>query len=388
MDSIPRRGSTGRGNILENSIKIFNDLIQSKCDVEEISTYIINNTLPNEVRSIAWRIFLNILPREKTPFEWIEITRKNREVFDKFQTDPEIENLTKIIRKEDKDAKITDESVAQDFKEANLELNKLANNYDFFKSEIVAETLLRIFLIWKRQNPDIKDNLNAFYVLAGIIFSLYPSILHISNEIKEITSEKDADAKSVFYFLNSEEYFDNDVYSIYDTLMNVKGLKEILNSSNDASSSLSAEELKKLREEEDLNLSKEYVDKLNRYDRISNVYFAIVNKELYNHLNDIKVDSYSVIQKYFKSLLSSNIKLEHLVYFWDNLFLHSPGNDLEFMGYINLALITYFNDQLRTASNSADVSLLLEKYPDLGFDPKNIIKKAMKIRDKVHDALS
>jgi hypothetical protein len=38
-----------------------------------------------------------------------------------------------------------------DYQNVAKEIEKISSNYDFFKSQIVAETLLRLYVIWKKK---------------------------------------------------------------------------------------------------------------------------------------------------------------------------------------------------------------------------------------------
>lgn len=50
---------TGKSSSIEQSINIFSEMLKNnECDLEEILNMVLNQKLPNELRSIAWRIFL------------------------------------------------------------------------------------------------------------------------------------------------------------------------------------------------------------------------------------------------------------------------------------------------------------------------------------------
>lgn len=382
METIPRKSSIGKSSLVDNSINLLNDIIYSKGDMEDISTLVINNNLPNELRSIIWRIFLKIIPNGINTEEWVKITNEHRQHFQIVSKDQDIEKLIKIIRKESNDEQnLSNGQLFADYESAKDALDKISSNYDFFKSQIVAETLLRIFLIWRKSNLDLdaKQIYLAFYILAGVIYSLYPSIIHFTTEQKDINSPADINPKSLFYFLNSEEHFDDDVYSIFDNLMNHKGLKNLINSisTNDRQPLSAIQEQIVSREE----LDKEFISKLNHFERVSYYFLKVSKPDILVELFSKNVDIYDVNVLFISSLLTSFVGFENIVYFWDNIFVNASEEKLEFLDFVSLAFISETSKNSQSIEHLIAYSKNLVRYPA----SQEIVKKAFKIREKVSE---
>jgi hypothetical protein len=393
-----RRSTTGRSNTIESCINTLTDALKdNQFDLEDISTLVINNNLPSELRPVAWEIFLGILPKEKDLYEWVKIIQAERAKFEKISSDKEIEDYTKVIRKETNESSLTPGKLLADYQNVAKEIEKISSNYDFFKSQIVAETLLRLYVIWKKNNPDPTDNnsVESFYILAGVIYALYPSILHFNTEIKEINKKEDVDPRTLFYFLNNEEYFDSDVYMIFDHIMNKLGFESfIVNFSK-----LGRQEWENIYknivqgedEEENSELfkseeSKTLISNMNRLEKISYPYLKVANRILLSHFFSINLDPYHIVQTWFTSLLTNSICFEHLTYLWDNIFLYSQnqGHKFEFLDYILVALISNLSNDL-LISDVMSAKKILMRYPEHNLNLKDIVKKALKLREKISE---
>jgi hypothetical protein len=390
-----RRSSTGRSTVIDNCITTLTELLNNNCNLEDISGMVINNTLPGEFRSIAWRVFLNVLPRKESPGEWVKATQANREKFDQLSKDKEIVEFTKVIRNEVSLDTISNKEITECFNMAQNELGKLSANSDFFKSQIVAETLLRLYIIWRKNNEDFSapnpsSALIPFYILAEVIYALYPSILHFNSEITEIKINDDISPKVLFYFLNSEEYFDADVYSIFTTIINNSQIKEILKNYNNVPIT-DSETIKKIIEndeflslplETEVEESKKVIAGLNRFEKMSYFYLKVANKNLLKFLHTLSPYSIEItFSIWVVSLLTKSIPFDQLTYFWDNIFLNSP-EDFRFIDFICTALLSNLGSELQAGK---DIDLL-GKYPESHLHLKEIIKKALKVQDKVADA--
>jgi hypothetical protein len=390
-----RRSTTGRSNIIESCINTLTDALKdNQFDQEEIATMVINNTLPNELRSVTWKIFLGILPKDKDLFEWVKIIQGERANFEKLSEEKEVEDYAKVIRKEAEEAILTPGALLSDFQNVVKELAKISANYDFFKSQIVAETLLRLYVIWRRNNLNEDDSplsLESFYILAGLIYALYPSILHFNTEIKEITKKEDVDARTLFYLLNSEEHFDSDVYLVFDFIMNKLGFKNFIQNFHKLSRQEWEVVSKFIVQEEGQELfnseeAKTLVQNMNRLEKIAYPYLKIANKQLLSHLFSIQLDSYDIVKSWFTSLMTNSICFEHLTYLWDNVFLHSQEaqTTFEFLDFILVSLFSNLSNEL-LSSDVVTAKKLLMRYPEHNLNLKEIIKKALKIREKISD---
>jgi hypothetical protein len=288
----------------------------------------------------------------------VDIIRTKREHFNKVSKAKSLEEILKYIRGEE--YLVPEGDFELDLKYSFAELKKLSAYYDFFKSQIVSETLMRLFLVWKRNNHELGQHLGALNILAGVIYSLYPSILHFPIDPNEI--KKEVNPKSLFYFLNSEEHFDSDVYIIFDHLMSETELKKLngfyprFTSDSDLKNFIENKEV-------DSNIT----CKMNRLERISLVLMKISNFDLVSYFNLINFDTYDLVYKLFSSLLTSSICFSDLTYLWDNIFLNSEVESLDFLDYVIPSLFNNISSQL-VNTNIETLTSLIIKYPENYFN--------------------
>ena len=72
-------------------------------------------------------------------------------MFNVLEEDEDIQFIDKIIRREIPETEIEMSSLKNEYKYATEQLKNITQIFDFFKSEIVAETLIKIYLIGKKQ---------------------------------------------------------------------------------------------------------------------------------------------------------------------------------------------------------------------------------------------
>jgi hypothetical protein len=373
------RRLSGRSISIENAIGLLKAAIETKSK-NVFETDVLNNTLPNEIRSIAWRIFLNILPVDQSTNDWVGIAKSQRAQFAVFSAEKEIDEFSRMIRGESTDNEILHKSELWDiYKLAREELDRISSTYDFFKSQIVAESLLRLYLIWAKQYTGGFDT-KAFYILAGLIYTLYPSILHVTTPILD---ENLNDPQWLFNYLNDEEFFDSDVFFIFDNLMNHKQIKHIASEFKNSPRADIIEVEKRIIDSE--NIDMEYVATLSRFEKISYYYLRLINPTLTKYLFSIKLDVHEVLQAWIPSLLTSTISFERLTYFWDNIFYNCRNDSLDFVDHLSISLINNLSGEL-IVNNLVDNKISLMKYPDtMLLDEKEIVKKAMKLNEKLNE---
>jgi len=391
------RPSKGRSSVIELSISILREILKDdRCDLEEITTMMLNNTLPNELRSIVWRIMLGVLPKDRNYYDWVEITQNERNTFNKLAADQEIQDYLKVIRKEADNQILKQGELLDDFILSQENIKEIEGPaHDFFKSENVRETLLMLYVIWRKNNPDVVTKfLQPFHILADLIYCLYPSILHNATSLKQINSRDDLDVKTLYYYLNDEEFFDSDLYAIFDKVMMQKGFKDLINNySNEVWQDIEYVKEKIVFNKEFFqqnDQSKLALAKLNRSEKISYVFLKIVNPNLLNHMINNGIPINLFVQSLLTTLLMSSISFGELTYFWDNIFTHSDANSddaFNFIDFIIVSLLNYMNDLLMN-SNKDNWQDNIFKNRENRLDNKHIMNKALKFKEKIIEALN
>lgn len=389
-----RRSSTGRSKILESSINLLSEFIKIR-DLEDIYGLVINNSLPGEFRSTAWRIFLGILDKDDCN-NWAKTTKSLRDNF--YGLSKQLnENVLKYLRNElneDQTKLLIDERSINVLKTIRRELNHISENFDFFKSEIISEIVIRLLYLWSLSNPDFNDFNLIVSILAGIIYCLYPSILHIDVNLLGINEDnlENLEVQSLFYYLNTEEHFDADVFIIFDRVMN-KGIKHFI-SSRKQYQPISLNEFTENQKIEDLSILLDRATKYNKVDRILAFYLRIVSPEMLTKISGQLNVTYHILESLISSLLSQNLNSENIVYLWDCIFINESYCSSEtkvqfendYFNFTDFILLSYIILNKDHAGKSDFEKIFLNSL--LNLNGREVLKKAIKLREKVNNFYS
>jgi len=205
----------------------------------------------------------------------------------------------------------------------------------------------------------------------------------------------------LFFFLNSEEHFDADLYSIFKNVMD-RCLKDLFNySKQDRKSEFDFSDEYKLT----ITLEQIQITDLSSIKkRIAAIFYYFLrqsNLSLFNHLID-KVDPFIFMFRWILCVLNREIPLKNIIYIWDSIFvvenldkkasiLHKtiPYGSLNFLDFICVSMIDNIKDKLYSYDydDSTYILQMLMNYPDT-VNYKNIIKTALKFRELHHDILT
>lgn len=388
---IQRRSSKGRSDFLDDSIKILESMFLAKGNnrFSDVNSLILNNALPNELRSILWKVFLDILPINGDAKEWIDITTKYKQKYSSLNSQlKELDTITKIMKKELNESDIPDfknTPIYKNYQAARQFLDEnLSEIYDLFKNESLAETLIRNYIIFRHYNEDFEFSHQPFlHILSAVIYSLYPCIIHHYEKI----DVEGSNTKSMFYYLNSEDNFDEDVYWIYDAILNGKRFKETIlniNKETDLNNIKGKEEIQKL----DLKA----VTKL----EFLYVLLTVENPDLIKHMRKIQADISLVFKYWITTLFSSSFTLEHLIYILDIIFSYDciSSEDYEdgvsqnnwpfrFLYFVSASIISELSEDLVKISDHKDFNDYLLVNFNRKLDFKQIISNAFDTREKL-----
>ncbi len=411
MDTIIRNRSSslGRSSLIEKSINIFQNFYSTDFDLEEFSSIIINNELPGEFRSILWRVYLGILPTPFTNKELISHTKSYRKEFDSVITEKLFQNTlnfynNKLIDKKDSLQSVEMINFKNDFEHdfafIKQEIDNYSKDYDLFKSEILKESFLTIYLAWRVKN-DVKLHENSIVsvsrILAIIIYSLYPCILHLNNSdcLNDEIDDNEENLKTIFYYLNFEDYHDHDIFKIFETILQMAGLKNyIIDFSDGTLKNQLNEEISKVENTQESNLdemferklnldSKEHLFSNNIIENISFNFLFFINKDLLKKLCMKDFNVYNYTGSYYLSFLYNATKFENVSYLADNILMHSKKEELRFLGYLIISILINLEDDYVDLSKE-ELRHFFDNFPLIRSDPKDYIGKALKIREKIN----
>ena len=391
-----RRTSLGKSTFIDIAISSIFDIQNSGGDIQSLVSLALDKNLINEIRSVAWRIFLGILPA-KTPEDWVTKTKQFREFYESELT--RLSNECKFIDgllsigEAQNLLKTNTLDLLGDFNVVIKEESKKSMIYNS-----LSESAQKIYLAWftKSDNSGLsKEQIkSSFLTLLTLMFALYPSMIHVSAEESDIPSVKSDTnlpaPKDLLYFLSSEDYFDHDIYAIFCEIME-KGLKKLIsynhtNKTNDLFDKVTSV----------ITKGKQVAEVLKDEERCTTdfyFYLNVCNKELVTHLakDCNNLDLSSLIHALTSSLFYG-LDVEHLIYVWDCILvcenninfdftcMNKQQTSLNFVDFLACVLISNTDPKVfeKKELSTCDVFNNLKES-----DFKVIIEAALKLREKV-----
>lgn len=402
-----RKSSLGRSSLIERSIKLLESFFSNDLDQEEFNTLIINNELPGEFRSILWRSLLGILPYTRDKKDWINSTFSYRQSFENYINNKNIQNAVSYYSSRllgENEGSLNSFTLDFDFEpEFSLIRNELevySRDYDIFKSEFLKNSFLLIYIVWRTKNNNKlnQDSINFICkILAILIYSLYPSIIHLNQDVEDIKAEE-LDNKKIFYFLNSEDYFDHDIYEIFENILKNSELKEyVIKHSEGSLESKLYIEIKQMTSFNEANIEELFKNKLslkdeknghetglNFIEKISFNFLYFINKSVLQTLQIKGLDIYNLVARYYLSLFFTATKFENISYYIDIVLMNAKTEQLRLLGYIIISSLIILEADYASLSK-AELEGFFDSYPLANRDPKDIVGKALKIREKINN---
>lgn len=388
---LQKQNSKGRSDYIETSIYLLESLFREDASINEIQISMNNRSIPSEFRSIAWRVFLKILPFKKCAKDWVVITIKSREDYNsklnKVQYLDIIENILHKKTKFNELTTLTELNFVQseEFKIFNevysFITENLASAYDLFKNDYIVESFIKVYLTYIA-NHDIKNFSHAPFmnILSALMYGIFPSIIHhfsnTTEDIVKLYSENNLDnnkiTKELFAFLNSENYFDHDVYTIFETILETYKHKELILSLN-KESQLTISNSNEIEKLDTMNIT------------VADLVFLIIKiqkPELALFIIEKKFSISSVIKFWVSTFFSSTFLLDDVTYLLDSIFCNEEqlSNEEVNLGFINPLLNFHFLYFMLGSLLCSGADTLM-KFEELDEFNNHLLVNGLKIRD-------
>ena len=344
------------------------------------------------IRGMAWKIFMEVLPANDSIEKWIEKLQYLREEYkilsDKmtkkqnfFKKEEEIKkekekeniiNLNNIkIRKnslltnpyyEEKETK----------KLINLDLNRTFQELELFHNEEIKNKLSRILFIWNNENPNLGYQQGMNDILSIIFLCLYP--YYFPNEkklsIESIMKDKINKIKNseiLYLFFHDEEELESDLYICFNNIMK-KGVISLYDFDFE-SKDKQIDYIKKIllfKNEYNFEKEEELNSPLNlRCNMLIKEKLKKLDYELYNHFNKIGLDCTIFLQRWLKCIFNREFELKDVLIIWDAV-IASPeiqkGYNLSKIDLIALSMILRIRNILILCDQNQCFMMLLQ-YP-------------------------
>uniref|UniRef100_A0A8D2BEX3 TBC1 domain family member 5 n=1 Tax=Sus scrofa TaxID=9823 RepID=A0A8D2BEX3_PIG len=292
-------------------------------------------------RSICWKLFLCVLPQDKS--QWISRIKELRAWYSNVK-EIHITNPRKVVGQQDL---MINNPLSQD--EGSL-WNK------FFQDKELRSMI----------EQDVKRGMHE--LLAPIVFTL-----HCDHQAFLHASESAQPSEEMKTLLNPE-YLEHDAYAMFSQLMETA---EPWFSTFEHDGQKGKETLMPpipFARPQDLGPTIAIVTKVNQ---IQDHLLKKHDIELYMHLNRLEIAPQIYGLRWVRLLFGREFPLQDLLVVWDALF--ADGLSLSLVDYIFIAMLLYIRDALISSNYQTCLGLLMH-YPLIG-DVHSLILKALFLRD-------
>ena len=378
---------------IEDCINSFTNFILKDYSIDNLyKLSMVGELGEKNIRGMAWKIFMEVLPANDSIEKWIEKLQYLREEYkilsDKmtkkqnfFKKEEEIKkekeneniiNLNNIkIRKnslltnpyhEEKETK----------KLINLDLNRTFQELELFHNEEIKNKLSRILFIWNNENPNLGYQQGMNDIVSIIFLCLYP--YYFPNEkklsIESIMKDKINKIKNseiLYLFFHDEEELESDLYICFNNIMK-KGVISLYDFDFE-SKNKQIDYIKKIllfKNEYNFEKEEELNSPLNlRCNMLIKEKLKKLDYELYNHFNKIGLDCTIFLQRWLKCIFNREFELKDVLIIWDAV-IASPeiqkGYNLSKIDLIALSMILRIRNILILCDQNQCFMMLLQ-YP-------------------------
>ena len=416
---------------IKKSIENLSEIVKNKIKIKEMAGQSIEGKTENELRSILWRIYLDIISYN-TIEEMNKDVSASREEYNKkisqYKTDDYILFLNSQNNQTDISSfleklenfnifKGSEKSTNQNnFLESinliKLDVNRTFQDIDLFRNKKIIESISKILYIWNFENFDTGYCQGMNEIVGTIYYALFPSyLLETSEKSEEKISDSEKENFNVdsknnndgFYLLNSEIFVEADVYVIFSQIMK-RGFKDLYNYHDRRfrpkkqpddppikSNLLSIEDINKM----------EISDLKKRIYKIFFIYLQITDNILYEFISEI-CDPFIFLFRWILCILNREISIKNIIYVWDAIFAiefldrnfenyvdnpHIEQTHFHFLDFLCVAMIKNLKHQIIKEEDSGLVLSTLMNFPNEN-NIRQIISDALIIRDEIISYLS
>ena len=392
-----------KNNINELSLIFKEKILLNPYRVEDLKKFAIEAKLTKEnLRPMAWKIFLGVLPETTSLREWVEIISNQREEYKKklkkfckikkFVGDP----LGGNKKKKKNEGPIEDTDLKNLI---NKDLDRTHQEIDLFLQNKIKNILANVLYIWSKENSTVSYRQGMNELLAIIFISFYPYYFTCTRKpkttkediieyLKDINLYKD----DIYIYFHDEDEIQSELFYTFEALMK-KGMANLF----DPHVLQKDEPGYKLYEifpqmwKDDSNENKPtYVYR--RCSLLIKEKLKSLDNDLYAHFKKIDLNCEVFLQRYLRCIFCREFNLNDVYIIWDIIFYDNYVNrekekyDFIYMEYICIAMIFKIRDKLKDADQNECFTTLF-KYPEIK-DIMDIIKLSKKVEQAINERLN
>ena len=392
-----------KNNINELSLIFKDKILLNPYRVEDLKRFAIEAKLSKEnLRPMAWKIFLGVLPNTTSLREWVEIISNQREEYKKklkkfckikkFVGDP----LGGGKKKKKNEGPVED----TDLKELiNKDLDRTHQEMELFLQNKIKNILANVLYIWSKENSVVSYRQGMNELLAIIFIAFYPFYFACTRKpkttkediieyLKDINLYKD----DIYIFFHDEDEIQSDLFYTFEALMK-KGMTNLFDPhilQKDEPGYKMYEIFPQMWKDDSNENKPTYVYR--RSSLLIKEKLKSLDNELYSHFKKIDLNCEVFLQRWLRCIFCREFNLNDVYILWDIIFYDNYVNkskrkyDFIYMEYICIAMIFKIRDRLKDSDQNECFSMLF-KYPEIK-DIMDIIKLAKKVEQAIDERLN
>ena len=392
-----------KNNINELSLIFKEKILLNPYRVEDLKKYAIDAKLTKEnLRPMAWKIFLGVLPDTTSLREWVEIISNQREEYKrklkkfckikKFVGDP----LGGNKKKKKNDGPIEDTDLKNLI---NKDLDRTHQEIDLFLQNKIKNILANVLYIWSKENSTVSYRQGMNELLAIIFIAFYPYYFTCTRKpkttkediieyLKDINLYKD----DIYIYFHDEDEIQSELFYTFEALMK-KGMANLFDPyilQKDDPGYKIYEIFPQMWKDDSNENKPTYVYR--RCSLLIKEKLKSLDNDLYAHFKKIDLNCEVFLQRYLRCIFCREFNLNDVYIIWDIIFYDNYVNrdkekyDFIYMEYICIAMIFKIRDKLKDADQN-DCFTTLFKYPETK-DIMEIIKLSKKVEQAINERLN
>jgi hypothetical protein len=369
-----------RRSFNKNALLKFKKIYNKHYDIRDIINTGLDGKINEDLRATYWKLYLDILPIDN-PEKWIKLLSQERQEYynkvEKFITN----DIGRYINEEIEEIAINKDDL-ETLSLIKLDVKRTYQEIDLFRNKHVRDILVRVLYTWSKLNSDLSYIQGMNEIAGTLLYALYPA-----NSVGDTLAGDEE--TSVYYFLNSDESFEADLFSIYSSIMK-KGMKSLYNYHD--KEKLQIPDTTEYQNISLIDIESSGCSELKkRIKKIFYYYLRIIDKELYIHIYD-KVEPYLFLFRWILCLLTRELtNLKNVIYIWDCIFafekINQSSSGIGFVDSVCLAMICSVRDELLAEEDGCFMLQTLMHFPNES-SIKDITKQAMIIRELINEHLN
>ena len=392
-----------KNNINELSLIFKEKILLNPYRVEDLKKYAIDAKLTKEnLRPMAWKIFLGVLPDTTSVREWVEIISNQREEYKrklkkfckikKFVGDP----LGGNKKKKKNDGPIEDTDLKNLI---NKDLDRTHQEIDLFLQNKIKNILANVLYIWSKENSTVSYRQGMNELLAIIFIAFYPYYFTCTRKpkttkediieyLKDINLYKD----DIYIYFHDEDEIQSELFYTFEALMK-KGMTNLFDPyilQKDDPGYKIYEIFPQMWKDDSNENKPTYVYR--RCSLLIKEKLKSLDNDLYAHFKKIDLNCEVFLQRYLRCIFCREFNLNDVYIIWDIIFYDNYVNkdkekyDFIYMEYISIAMIFKIRDKLKDADQNECFTTLF-KYPEIK-DIMDIIKLSKKVEQAINERLN